>query len=136
MRSVVGCRRLVAALASVSCRTMRPVSMEELKLLMPDRAWVTDGDRSAVLIYDPQVVGDTLAGYVDGKYRKLPSTELKQVTVRGPATARTVLLVVGVTVGIAGTLAAISGSGQSRIVTATSGAPGDCDKHPEEPICS
>ena len=136
MRSIVGCTLLVAALASAACRTMRPVSLEELNALKPDLVWVTDAHHSAVVMFEPQVVGDTLEGYVNGKYAHLPSAGLKQVTVRGPAHARTVLLAVGITAGLGGLLLAVSGSGQSHIPTATSGAPGDCQKHPDEPICT
>jgi hypothetical protein len=136
MRAIVGSTLLVAALASAACRTMRPVSLAEVNLVKPDRVWVTNANHSVVVVFDPQVVGDTLAGYVNNKYTHLPSAGLKQVAVRGPAPTRTVLLVVGVAAGLSGIFAVVSGSTPTQILTATSGAPGDCEKHPEEPVCT
>ena len=135
MRSIVGCSLLVAVLANAACRTMKPVSLEQLSALSPDRAWVTHADSSVVVVFVPQVVGDTLEGYVNGQLTQLPSAELKQVIVRRPAPMRTALLVVGITAGAAGLLVALSGSGNTPLPTAISGQPGDCDKHPEDPIC-
>lgn len=135
MRSIVGCTLLVAALASAACRTMKPVSLEQLSALSPDRAWVTHADDAVVVVFVPQVVGDTLAGYVNGQLTQLPRADLKQVTVRRPAPMRTALLVVGVAAGVGGLLAALSGSGNTQLPTAISGQPGDCDKHPDDPIC-
>lgn len=127
---------LLAALSSAACHTMKPVSLDQLNVLRPDRAWVTESDRSVVLLEDPKVVGDTLLGYVGRHRTKLPSAELKQLRVRAPAPARTVLLAVGTAAGLAGFLVAIAGNGQSQIVTPIAGAPGDCDKHPEQPECT
>jgi hypothetical protein len=134
MRSIVGGTLLVAALAG--CRTMKPVSLAEVHLLKPDRVWVTDAHQAVVVVFDPQVTGDTLAGYVNNKYAHLPSADVKRVAVRGSAPVRTVLLVVGAAAGLGGILAAVSGGTPTQILTATSGAPGDCEKHPEEPFCT
>jgi len=135
MRLIVGGALLMAALASAACHTMSAVSLEQLSALSPDRAWVTHADQSVVVVFVPQVVGDTLAGYVNGQLTQLPSADVKRVTVRKPAPMRTALLVAGTTVGVAGLLAALSGSGNTPLPTAISGQPGDCDKHPDDPIC-
>ena len=136
MRPIVGCTLVLAALASTACHTMKPVSLEQLNVLRPERAWVTESDRSVVLLDDPKVVGDTLVGYVGRRRAKLPSAELQQLRVRAPAPARTTLLVVGSVAALGGFLIAVAGTGQSQIVTPIAGAPGDCDKHPEQPECS
>jgi hypothetical protein len=135
MRSILGCTLLLAALASPACHTTRPVSLEEINVVRPARVRVTDRDRSVVLVF-PRVLGDTLSGYVQGKKSKLPNASVKQMTMRTPAHTRTTLLVVGIGAGLGGLFAVLSGSGKSSMVTAASGAPMDCEKHPEEPFCT
>jgi hypothetical protein len=127
---------LLAALASAACHTMKPVSLDQLNVLRPERAWVTESDRSVVLFDDPKVVGDTLVGYVGRHRTKLPSDALKQLRVRTPAPVRTTLLAVGTAAALAGFLVAIAGNGQTQFTTPIAGAPGDCDKHPEQPECT
>jgi len=114
---------------------MRPVTLDQLSGINTDRAWVTKPDSSVVVVYVPQVVGDTLKGYVNGEEKQLPSTVVKQVIVRRPAPARTLLLIGGVAVGLGAAFATLSGSGEYKMPTSIAGQPGDCDKHPEDPIC-
>ncbi len=131
------CALLLTTLASAACSRMRTVTLDQMSHLGPERVWVTESDESVVLLYEPKVVRDTLVGYV-GKHReKLPSAGVKQVRVQTKAPARTALLVGGLTVGFVGMLVAVSGNGTSQTPTTTmAGAPGDCDKHPEQEICS
>ena len=76
MRPIVGCTLLLAVLSSAACNTMKPVSLEQLNALKPDRAWVTDTDQSVVVVSGPHTVGETLVGYVNGKYEELSSAGL------------------------------------------------------------
>jgi hypothetical protein len=88
-------------------------------------------------MYEPKVVRDTLTGYVGRHKEKLPNARVTQVRVQTKAPARTALLVGGLTVGFVGMLLVVSGNGASQPPTSTiAGAPGDCDKHPEQEICS
>lgn len=57
MRPLLGSTMLLAALTSTACRTMKPVSLEQLNVLKPDRVWVTDADRPVVVVSGPHVVG-------------------------------------------------------------------------------
>ena len=132
MRPIVRCALLLAALASVACKTMKSVTLDQLNALRPDRAWVTQSDQSVVLLYDPKVVGDTLVGYVGRHYEELPSADLKHLVVQTPAPARTALLAVGIAAGLGGFFVAVAGGGSSQLQNATSG---DCDKHPDNPGC-
>ena len=133
MRPILGCALLVAALASAACKTMKPVTMDQLNAIKPDRAWVTESDQSVVLMSGPQVVGDTLVGYVGGQYQELPSAGLKQVVIQRPAPARTALLALGVAAGLGGFVVAIAGGGQAALPNASAG---DCDKHPDQVGCN
>lgn len=133
MRPIVGCTLLLGALA---CKTMKPVTLDQLNVLGADRVWVTASDQSVVLMWEPKVVGDTLVGYIGRQRGTLPSAGFKQLRVQTSAHTRTALLAVGSTAGFIGFLVAIAGSGQSQAPTTTiSGAAGDCSKHPEQPSC-
>jgi len=136
MRPILPCALLVAALTSAACRTTKLVSLEQLSVLSPDRAWVTDSDRSVVLVDEPKVVGDTLVGYIGRHRTKLPHAGLKQVRVSVSAPARTALLAVGSGAAFVGFLVMVGGNGHTEVLTVTAGAPGDCDKHPEQPGCN
>ena len=115
---------------------MKSVSLDQVRALGPDRVWVTECDQSVVLIYGPKVVGDTLMGYIGRKRERLPSAGFKQLRVQMPAPARTVLLAAGSAAGLIGFLVVSAGSGQSRVLIVSSGAPLDCEKHPEQPGCN
>lgn len=136
MRPLHACTLVLAVLTSTACRTTKVVSLQQLSVIGPDRAWVTDSDQSVVLVDEPKVVGDTLVGYIGRHRTKLPSAALKQVRVRVSAPTRTALLVVGAGGALVGFLVMVGGSGQNEILQVTAGAPGDCDKHPEQPGCN
>lgn len=132
MRTIMVGTLLLVALSSAACKTMKPVTLDQLNALKPPRAWVTANDQSVVLVSGPQVVGDTLVGYVNGTYEEMPSAQLKQVVVQRPANTRTAILAVGIAVGLGGFVVAITGSGGNGGRTQTD----FCDKHPEDPSCN
>src|SRR6266550_6850144 len=131
MRRAMGCALLFATLSGVACKTMRPVPLDQLTVLKPDRAWVTEADKSVLLVSGPQLLGDTLVGYVNGQYQELPTAWLTQVVVKRPAPTRTVLLAAGIAVGIGGFAFAIMGGGASGRDQSDV-----CDKHPDYPECN
>jgi hypothetical protein len=137
VRPIVGCALLLAAFAGAACSTMKSVTLDQLSVLGPDRAWVTKSDESVVLMYEPKVVGDTLVGYIGAHRGRLPSAGLKELRVQTPAHTRTVLLAVGSAAGLIGFMVVVAGNSQTQpITTVPSGAPGDCEKHPEGPGCN
>jgi FlaG/FlaF family flagellin (archaellin) len=132
MRLMVACTLLLAALSSTACHTKKSVTMDQLHALQPERAWVTGADQSVVLIRGPQVIGDTLAGYINGVYEEMPATHLKQVMVEAPATTRTVLLVGAITVGLGGMIYALLGTSSGEKYVGSD----YCEEHPEDPACA
>jgi len=131
MRSIMGCTLLLAALASAACHTMKPITLDQLNALKPERAWVTECDKSVILVANPQVVGDTLVGYVNGTYEEMPAAQFKQVVVQAPATTRTVLLVGAVTAAFGGMVYALIGGKGNTVY----GGSDYCEEHKEDPIC-
>jgi hypothetical protein len=129
------CTLLLATLASAGCKTMRPVTLDQLNLLGADRVWVTASDHSVALMWEPKVVGDTLVGYIGRKRARLPSARLTQLRVRESAPIRTTLLAVGLLGGFIGILTTVGGSGQTQIQGPASGGSADCFKHPDQPGC-
>ena len=133
MRLLISCALLLAVVASVACKTMKTVTLDQLDALRPDRAWVTQSDKSVVLLYDPKVVGDTVVGYVGRQRQGWPSGQLERLVVQQAAPARTALLAVGIATGLGGFFVAVAGSGTAQIQNATSG---DCDKNPQNVGCN
>ena len=119
MRPIVTYTLLCAALSSPGCRTMKPVSLEQLTTLGPDRVWVTVSDQSVVLMYEPKVVGDTLVGYIGKQRGRLPGAGVKHLRVQTSAPTRTALLAAGGAAALAGFLVVVAGSGQSQAPTTT-----------------
>jgi hypothetical protein len=131
MRSIVVCALLVATLSSAACTTKKTVTIEELKVMNPLKAWITENDQTVVMVAGPQVVGDTVVGYINGVYEEMPAARLKQVMVETPAKTRTYLLVGGITVALGGMVyALIGGAGDTKY-----GGMDYCDEHPEDPAC-
>ena len=103
MRVTIGSALLLAALGSAACKTMKAVELNQLVALKPDRVWVTEADQSVVVVDGPiNVMGDTLVGYVGGKYEEMPMTGPHKLVVQRPATTKTALLIGAIAVGFGG----------------------------------
>jgi hypothetical protein len=129
MRPVVACTLLVATLSSTACHAMKPVSLEQLNLIEPEHAWVTSLDQSVVVIRGPRIVGDSLVGYVDGKYNHYANADVKQVSVEALAPTRTALLTIGIAAGLGVSIFEIAESGKRP--NQVDARP--CDVHPVTP---
>lgn len=127
---MVGC--LIAATgASAACHTLKPVTLEQVNVAKPSEVNVTRGDQSIVVVSGPQVSGDTLVGYVNGKFEELPAADLKQVRMRAPARAQTAALIVATTIGIAGFAWMVTGGGGFVDPKSLE----DCEDDPNQPEC-
>lgn len=93
MRANTGTVAIAIALVSSACYTMRPVTLDVLGAERASRVWVTRPDQSTVVVNDAQIFRGKLVGFVDGKYRELPPTDLQQMSVRKLAAGRTVGLI-------------------------------------------
>ena len=57
-------------IVTAACTTLRPVEPDELRgLNPPERVRVTKTNDSTVVLHTPQMVGDTLVGFVDSTRR-------------------------------------------------------------------
>jgi hypothetical protein len=90
------CAMLIASLGA--CSTMRPVAAPEqfIPMARPDRIWVTTNDNAKLMVEGPRLLGDTLVGFVAGRYEEILLPQTRWVGVRAPAPRRTAFLVAGI----------------------------------------
>jgi len=126
---------ILASMAGSACKTLKPVSLDQIGSLRPGRVWITDSSQGSapLVVNNPQFVNDTLVGFAGGTYQEIPRSHISGAKVQEPATGRTVLLVVGLTAAVGGFAYAITSSGGNQINNAQAG---DCDKHPEAAGCN
>jgi hypothetical protein len=101
MRPIMFGWLLAAAFLSAACYTMRPVTLDEIGRLRPAQIRATRDDQSVVVVYNPQVFGTKLVGFVEGKYQEMRAADLKQFRMRAPARGQTAALIVGAALGVA-----------------------------------
>ena len=118
------------ALVATACHTMAPLTMRELNTLRPPHAWVTDQDESVYQISGPQVYGDTIVGYVNGQFREVPQSSVKQVAVRRLNRGKTIALIAASTAAATGIAVWMSGSGLFSDRDDV-----DCNDVPDDPRC-
>lgn len=131
MRPLLVCTLLLTALLSLACKTVKPVTLDELKVIRPEQVWITQNDQTVVRVTGPQLLGDTLVGYVNGKYEEIPTSQFKQVRAERVATGKTAALVAVIAAGFGGMVyALIGGKGDTKVCD-----PSYCDDHGEDPCC-
>jgi len=85
---------ITSAAVLAGCHSMRPVSLAEIGSARTwAHVWVTQPDRSVIELSGPDVRGDTLRGFVDGKYQEMPVSQAVEIRVRERDTGRTAVLV-------------------------------------------
>lgn len=109
-------RRAVCISLMVSltgCSTLRPIAAprQYITTERPARIWVTREDGSRVAMDTPRLLGDTLVGWVDGRYVEILLPDRSQVLGRQPAAGRTVFLISGVVAVGALLISALASSG-------------------------
>jgi len=105
------CVVLVAPLTA--CTTLQPVATPQqfIPTSRPDRIWVTQSDNSTLMFEAPRLLGDTLAGFVGGRYQELLLPDVRWMGVRQPAPRRTTVLVASLVFVGAGLIAMLASSG-------------------------
>ena len=99
-------RRLVAATllplvpAATACSTLAavPSPAQFVATKSPRMVWVTKTDNTVVALQSPQIIADTLGGFVKGDFIEMPLSSVQVLRARQAAPRRTLLLVGGVTV--------------------------------------
>jgi len=101
----------IALLAA--CSTLQPVAAPQqfIPTAQPTRIWVTQSDNSTLMLEAPRLLGDTLVGFVGGRYQELLLPQVRWMGVRQPAPRRTTVLVAGLVFVGAGLIAMLASSG-------------------------
>ena len=96
-RAVVG---VVGVLLQAACYAVTPVAAPKDYIAQePPSVQVTHGD-TLLVVERPQLLGDTIVGFVAGAYLELPLASIREVRARQFAAGRTVALVGAVIVGL------------------------------------
>ena len=105
----VALRRSIAGILFVSlaaCSTVQPVARprEFITARTPSMIWLTRSGQpgSSVLVEGPRILGDTLAGFVDGKYMEMHVEQIGQMHARQHSRGRTIALVAGMALATLG----------------------------------
>ncbi|HEV8400137.1 MAG TPA: hypothetical protein VGQ18_09905 [Gemmatimonadales bacterium] len=108
-------QRLCAVLSVLltACSTLRPVAAPQqfIPTAQPTRIWVTQADNSTLMLEAPRLLGDTLVGFVGGRYQEMLLPQVRWMGVRQPAPRRTTVLVAGLVFVGAGLIAMLASSG-------------------------
>jgi hypothetical protein len=82
-------------LANVSCMTVQsvPAPKAYIPSNQPSVVWVTRSDNTVLALEKARVLGDTLAGFVEGEFHELSFAEVRRVSARRIDRARTALFV-------------------------------------------
>jgi len=104
---------LLGAVAIAACHTFGPVASprEYVAAQQPNKVWVTGTDGSVVIFEGPKVEGDTLVGFVNGAYKELLLSDVKQVAARRPARGRTRFSIIAGSIATIGVVWFIAGGG-------------------------
>ena len=111
-------RRTVSLLILVTvtgCSTMQPVARprEYFQGRKPKTVWITkESANTMIAVTAPQLVGDSLVGFIEGEYVEIPMGEVQGIQAKQYARGRTVGFILGMTAAaIAGLLLMGSGTG-------------------------
>ena len=98
------------------CYAMAPVASPDDYIIarQPNLVMVTRADGSVVPVEGPTMKGDSLMGFVDGRYQFVSRlAEVRTVTARRHAKGRTALLAGGIAAAVLGTAIVLNGGGES-----------------------
>ena len=96
-----------------ACSTMQPVAQprEFMEARRPGTIWVTRQSTPAMVeLNAPQMVGDSLVGFVEGEYVEIPFNQVQTVQARQYSRGRTMGFILGLTAAAVGMLLLV-GSG-------------------------
>lgn len=116
MRTCRSVAPLPLAAALAGCYAMAPVAAPQDYIVArrPSLLVVTRADGSVVEVEGPSLKGDSVMGFVNGRYQFISRVaDAQRVTARQHHMGRTALFVGGVTAAVLGTAIMLSGGGSS-----------------------
>jgi hypothetical protein len=123
-RSFMRATSLLILVTVTGCSTMQPVAQprEFMQARKPGRIWVTrQATPTMVEVSAPQMVGDSLVGFVEGEYVEIPFNDVQTVQARQYSRSRTMAFILGISAVVVGGLILAGGGLGSNMVE------DDCD---------
>ena len=115
---------LLILVTVTACSTMQPVAQprEFMQARKPGTIWVTRQATPAMVeLNAPQMVGDSLVGFVEGEYVEIPFNQVQSIQAKQYSRGRTMAFILGVSAVVVGGLLLAGGGLGSNMVD------DDCD---------
>jgi hypothetical protein len=103
---------LLILVTVTGCSTMRPVAQprEFMRTRKPGTIWVTRQATPAMFeVSAPQLVGDSLVGFVEGEYVEIPFNQVEAIQAKQYSRGRTMTFILGITAATVGFLLLMGG---------------------------
>jgi hypothetical protein len=103
---------LLILVTVTGCSTMQPVARprEFVQLRKPGTIWVTRQETPAMVeVSAPQMVGDSLVGFIEGEYVEIPFNQVQTIQARQYSRGRTMAFILGITAATVGFLLLVGG---------------------------
>ena len=115
---------LLILVTVTACSTMQPVAQprEFMQLRKPGTVWVTRQAIPAMVeLNAPQMVGDSLVGFIEGEYVEIPFNQVQSIQAKQYSRGRTMAFILGVSAVVVGALLLTGGGLGANMVD------DDCD---------
>ena len=115
---------LLILVTVTACSTMQPVAQprEFMQLRKPGTVWVTRQATPAMVeLNAPQMVGDSLVGFIEGEYVEIPFNQVQSIQAKQYSRGRTLGFILGVSAVVVGGLILMGGGLGANMVE------DDCD---------
>jgi hypothetical protein len=110
---------LLILVTVTACSTMQPVAQprEFMQARKPGTIWVTRQSTPAMVeLNAPQMVGDSLVGFVEGEYVEIPFNQVQTIQAKQYSRGRTMAFILGVSAVVVGALLLTGGGLGSNMV--------------------
>jgi|SRR5687768_4331857 len=110
---------LLILVTVTACSTMQPVAQprEFMQLRKPGTVWVTRQAIPAMVeLNAPQMVGDSLVGFIEGEYVEIPFNQVQSIQAKQYSRGRTMAFILGVSAVVVGALLLTGGGLGSNMV--------------------
>jgi hypothetical protein len=115
---------LLILVTVTACSTMQPVAQprEFMQARKPGTIWVTRQETASMVeLNAPQMVGDSLVGFVEGEYVEIPFNQVRSIQAKQYSRGRTMAFILGISAVVVGGLLIAGGGVGANMVE------DDCD---------
>lgn len=94
-----------------ACSTMQPVARprEFMQARQPSIVWVDHAGQQMVSIEGPQLMGDSIVGFIEGEYTEIPMSQIRSMQAKQYSRSRTTAFLAGMVAVAAAAIFLVSG---------------------------